>query len=260
MEYVEVEEARARAGLRLVLTEGVPGPWGEAAKAVFHVKGIPYTPVRQLGGRPNDALRAWTGFDNAPQAVFEGERARTGWAEIVLLAERLAPEPALLPADPRERAWAFGLLHEIAGEMGFAWCRRLQLLHPILQLPEDSVPAPLRQSVARLGAKYGYSPECAAVADRRVVEILSLLSDVLREQQERGHPVFVGGALSAVDLYWAAFAAMLQPLPPEQCPMDDMLRGGYTLADREALAAADPLLLAHRDRIYRDRLTLPLDF
>lgn len=260
MHYLDVEEARGRGGLRLVLTEGVPGPWGEAAKAVFHVKGIPYTAVRQVGGRPNEALRAWTGFDNAPQAVWEDERARTGWAEIVLLAERLAPRPALLPPDPHERAWAFGLLHEIAGEMGFAWCRRLQLLHPILQLPEGAVPADLLAPVRRLATKYGYSPEQAVLADRRVVEILSLLSGVLLAQRERGRDFFVGGSLSAVDLYWATFAAMLQPLPPEQCPMDDVLRAGYTLSQAEALAAADPILLAHRDRIYRDRLGLPLDF
>ena len=42
--------------------------------------------------------------------------------------------------------------------------------------------------------------------------------------------------------------------------MDDMLRGGYTLTEETALAAADPLLLEHRDRIYRDYLELPLQF
>ena len=32
-EYIEVEQARAMSGLRLVLTPGVPGPWSEAARA-----------------------------------------------------------------------------------------------------------------------------------------------------------------------------------------------------------------------------------
>lgn len=256
MDYLEVDEARARSGLRLVLTEGVPGPWGEAAKGVFHVKKIPYTPVRQSGGMPNEALRDWTGFDNAPQAAYEDEPARIGWSEIIFLAERLEPTPRLVPADARERAFMFGLLHEIAGEMGFAWCRRLQLLHPILARAGDAAPAP----IARLAGKYGYSPEQAAVADRRVVEILALLSDVLRQQQDRGRVFFVGDALSAVDIYWAAFAAMVDPLPPEQCAMDDRIRASYTLADEAGRDAADPILLAHRDRIYRDHLTLPLDF
>lgn len=260
MDYIEVEEAKQREGLRLVLTVGVPGPWGEAAKGVFHVKKIPYTAVAQLGGQTNDALREWTGHDNAPQAIYRAEPTRIHISEILFLAERLEPNPALIPSDPHERAQAFGLLHEIGGEMGFAWCRRLQLFHPILSLPEGAAPAPLLESVSRMAAKYGYSPEQAAGADRRVVEILGLLSDTLREQRAGGSDFLVGNRLSAVDIYWATFAAMLEPLPAEQCPMDDMLRGSYTLTDERARAAADPLLLEHRDRIYRDFLQLPLDF
>ena len=256
MDYVDVEEARGLGGLRLVLTAGVPGPWGEAAKGVFHVKKIPYVAVRQTGGMPNEALRAWTGFDNAPQAVYDEEPARTRWSEILFLAERLEPTPSLIPGDPRERAWLFGLLHELAGELGFAWCRRLQLLHPILASAGSAAPAP----IARLAKKYGYSAEQAALADRRVIDILTLLSDTLKQQRDRGSDFFVGNALSGMDIYWATFAAMVSPLPAEQCAMDDFMRAGYTLADPQGLAAADPILLEHRDRIYRDHLVLPLDF
>ena len=214
----------------------------------------------QLGGQANDELRAWTGYDNAPQAIYGTEPARIHISEILFLAERLEPNPPLVPADPHERALAFGLLHEIGGEMGFAWCRRLQLFHSILSLPDGVAPAAVLESVSRMATKYGYSPEQAKRADRRVVEILALLSDILREQRERGRDFMVGDRLSAADIYWATFAAMLEPLPPEQCPMDDMLRGSYTLNDEEARAAADPLLLEHRDRIYRGFLQLPLDF
>jgi len=260
MDYASVEEGRTALGLRLVLTAGVPGPWGEAAKGILHVKKIPYTPVRQEGGQANDALRAWTGYDNAPQAVFESERPRIAAAEIILLAERLEPSPPLVPNDARERALMFGLLHEIAGELGFAWCRRLQIFHPILRLPEGALPAPLVESVARMAAKYGYSPEQAAVADRRVVEILALLSATLQEQRARGREFLVGEALSAADVYWATFAAMLAPPPAEQCPMPEGMRQSYTIRDERTLAAADPILLEHRDRIYRDFLELPLRF
>jgi len=260
LDYITVDEARRRGGLRLVLTAGVPGPWGEAAKGVFHVKKIPYVPVRQDGGQPNDDLRAWTGHDNAPQAVYEGERPRIRVSEIVLLAERLEPSPPLVPSDPSDRVAMWGLLHEIAGEMGFAWCRRLQLFHPILQLPEGTAPAALVESISRMAAKYGYAPEAAAAADARVIEILGLLSQRLREQRERGSEFLVADALSAADVYWATFAAMLRPLPPEQCPMNDLMRGSYTVTDERTLAAADPLLLEHRDRIYRDWLELPLRF
>jgi glutathione S-transferase len=256
VEYADVESARREGGLRLVLTTGVPGPWGEAAKGLFHVKKIPYLPVAQEGGMPNEELLAWTGHDNAPQAVWEDEPARTGWAEILLLAERLEPGPALIPPDPRQRAWMFGLLHEIAGEDGFAWNRRLQLLHPILAAAGDAAPPP----IAKLGRSYGYSPETAQRADGRVVAILRLLSSVLHEQRERGSDWLVGDALSAVDIYWAAFAAMVAPLPVEQCAMPEYLRASYTLTDAAGLEAADPILLEHRDRVYRDWLALPLDF
>ena len=48
--YLSVEEAISLKGLRLVLTRGVPGPWGEAAKAILHVKNIPYVRVAQTAG------------------------------------------------------------------------------------------------------------------------------------------------------------------------------------------------------------------
>ena len=41
-QYIEVEDAIERPGLRLVLTAGVPGPWGESAKGILAVKGIEY--------------------------------------------------------------------------------------------------------------------------------------------------------------------------------------------------------------------------
>ena len=125
MEYLEPEVARPRKGLRLVLTAGVPGPWGEAAKSIFHLKGIGYLPVRQTAGETNPALIAWTGYANAPQAVLDDEPARTGWAEILLLAERLSKKTPLIPEDPHERALLFGLAFEICGEDGLGWHRPL---------------------------------------------------------------------------------------------------------------------------------------
>ncbi len=38
MKYLSVEEAIDMPGLRLVLTAGVPGPWGESAKAILAYK------------------------------------------------------------------------------------------------------------------------------------------------------------------------------------------------------------------------------
>ena len=260
MKYVDIADAMKMDGLRLVLTQGVPGPWGEAAKGLFHVKNVPYAAVAQQGGGANEALVAWTGFANAPQAIYEGERTRIGWSEILFLAERVGESPPLIPQDPRERALMFGLLHEIAGENGFAWTRRLQLFHPLLSQPEGQVPEAILESVGRMAQRYDYSPESAARADERVRQLLELFSAQLLRQAERGSPFFVGDALSAADIYWATFAAMVTPLPEDQNPMPAMLRASYTLTDESILRSADDVLLEHRDRIYRDYLELPLSF
>ena len=44
MQYISVEEAVDAPGLRLVLSAGVPGPWGEAAKSILAHKNLHYTP------------------------------------------------------------------------------------------------------------------------------------------------------------------------------------------------------------------------
>jgi hypothetical protein len=259
-DWVEIEQARELPGLRLVLTAGVPGPWGEAAKGLFSSKRLAYTRVRQSLGAPNPELVAWTGHDNAPQAVVEGEPARTTASELIFLAERLAPEPALIPPDPVDRAQMFGLIHELAGENGFGWCRRLMLLDTTLSQPMNQLPAnhPVRTQVSTLGRKYGYSAAAAAAAPARVAGILRLLSRQLAEQQRLGRRHLVGTGLSALDIYWAAFAAMVEPLPAAQCPMPDGIRSVYVIEDPALRSACSPELLAHRDFIYREHMELPV--
>jgi glutathione S-transferase len=257
-EYVEVDEARRLPGLRLVLTSGVPGPWGEAAKAVFHVKGIPFVRVRQEGGGENRALGEWTGQTSAPVAVWDDEPPRTTSLEILHLAERLAPEPRLVPEDPEERAGVLGTCLEIIGEGGLGWCRRLMMFDGIVgRLPAGTEPP---EGIRRMLVKYGYSREAAARAPGRVAAILAMLARRLERQRGSQAAFLCGDRLTAADLYFATFAAMLAPLPHELCPMPEYLRAVYTVADPVVLDALDPRLLAHRDRIYRERLELPLDF
>ena len=250
MEYIEVEDAIDLPGLRLVLTAGVPGPWGEAAKGVLHVKGIEYTPVRQVAAAPNEALLDWTGRDNAPVAMYADERPRSGWAEILFLAERLAPSPSLVPSDPRERALMLGLCHEICGEQGLGWTRRLLM----------GIGDPGERGT--LAWKYG-GGETAAVetAVARVNELLELLEEQLRAQRAAGRRYFVGESLTAPDIYWAAFSNMVAPLPPELSPMPDFMRRIFTsFAAMPGAAAPGPLLIEHRDFVLERHLTLPQDF
>ena len=157
-EYVSAEEAIARRGLRMVVVGGVPSPWGEAAKGILHIKGIDWAAVRLA--YDNEALSKWAGHRSGPVAIFDDERPRAGWAEILLLAERLAPEPALLPNDAADRALAFGLAHEICGEEGLGWMRRLQLVHAGLNGQGGFPP----RVAGYLAKKYGYSPAIGAAA------------------------------------------------------------------------------------------------
>ncbi|MEZ5501945.1 MAG: hypothetical protein R3E50_04550 [Halioglobus sp.] len=80
MNYISVADAINAPGLRLVLTAGVPGPWGEAAKAMLAYKQLAYTPVLQEGGGENAALREWTGPDvGLGRRTKTCRRPATGW-------------------------------------------------------------------------------------------------------------------------------------------------------------------------------------
>jgi hypothetical protein len=186
--YIEVDEARQMSGLRLVITAGFPGPWGEAAKGIFYVKHIPFVRVRQVAAEPNAALREWTGQTSAPVAIWNDERPRITWIEQLHLAERLAPEPRLIPSVPEERVLLFGLSNEICGELGFGWCRRLLMIHTLLASEDEAT----RESGRRLGQKYGYDPSAALAAPQRLAEILRLLHAQLERQRAHGSRFFIG--------------------------------------------------------------------
>lgn len=264
-EYADVSAAKHMENLRLVLTERAPGPWGESAKAVLHVKGIPYIKVGHSTGTTNGELFAWTGRSNAPVAVHRDDqgvdRSIDGWAGILHLAEKIEPQPSLYPSSSTDRALMIGLSHEICGEGGLGWSRRLMTLHEAAanpQLLEDEDAAEIRV----LGAKYGYSDHTGRSAGARVCEILDLLTQQLRRQHAAGHPYLMGPELSAVDLYWACFSQFLEPYPEDLSPMDHWpgLREGYTLHDPLVRQALAPELLAHRDLVYHEHLELPLDY
>ncbi len=254
MQFVDLAEAKARSGLRLVTVGGIPSPWSEAAKGLVHLKKIPCVGVRFAPGQPE--LEAWTGCANAPVAVYEDESPRSGWAEILLLAERLAPEPRLIPADPGERALLFGLAHEICGEMGLGWSRRLCAIHQAIDSGgRIGFPLPIARYLA---GRYGYRPDNEAEAKQRVVDVLGMLAQRLRAQRDAGSRFYLGDAPSALDVYSATFLGSLRPLPPELCPMPDGLREAFASIDPETEKALDPLLVEHRDRVYREFLELPL--
>ena len=134
--YIEVDQAIGMAGLRVVLTPGVPGPWSESAKGILHLKQLPYVKVRQIIAAPNEDLRRWTAQETAPVFIYNDERPRSLWIDQLYLAERLAPAPALIPSKIEDRERMFGLANELCGENGFGWARRLMILHENLSNPQ----------------------------------------------------------------------------------------------------------------------------
>ena len=253
LQYLPVEQALTHPGLRMVVVGNVPSPWGEAAKGILHVKKIDWIAVRLA--YDSEPLKQWTGGQlNGPIAFYEQDRPRSGWAEILLLAERLKPSPSLLPADPAERALVFGLAHEILGEGGLCWTRRLQLVHGGLH-EEPGFAPPVAKYLAK---KYGYSQEANAGYGERVTALLGMLAARLKVQSKAGSPYYVGNALTAVDIYSATAMALFRPLPHEKCPMKADTRAAFEALDAQTTAALDPILFEHRDRMYAKHLELPL--
>jgi glutathione S-transferase len=254
MQYVSVEEARALGGLRLVLTAGVPGPWGESAKAILAHKDIDYVPVYQEAGGANDALQAWTGQNSAPVAILDDEPPRSSWLDLLLLAERLAPEKPLLPDDLEQRALIIGLSRELAGERGLAWNRRLFMIAPLMQLPEPP------EMVARMGAKYGWSEAELVLAAGRIQACLEYFTTRMRMQRRLQSDYVVGAEITAVDFYLANFVAMFKPLSHAVNPMPDYMRRSYEDLPESQQAWLSEELLAHRAMMYQRHIALPLDF
>ena len=255
-QWLQPEEARKEKGLRLVLTVGVPGPWGEGAKGLFIAKGIPFQAVIQQPGQTNEALVEWTGESNAPQVIFEDRAPLNRWNDLIAFAESLQESPRLIPESPAERAQMFGLLHELCGEDGFGWNRRHMLFAPILSLPVDH---PARLSISGMAERYGCNDATAARAPQRCAEVLILLTQQLENQMRLGREYLIGEQLSALDIYWAAFAALVEPLPDAHCAMSAPARAGYSLRHPTLDAAITPELMAHRDRIYQEHLEPPID-
>jgi glutathione S-transferase len=252
LDYVSVDDAVRRPGLRMVVVGGVPSGWSEAAKGILHIKRIEWAAVRLT--YDSELLKQWAGQRSGPVAIHDDEPPLAGWREILMLAERLAPSPALVPADPLSRDLVLELSNDICGKGGLGWARRLQLVHLGLH-GEGGFP---ERVAAYLGKKYGYSPEAGAAAGARVTELLARLASRLKAQGAAGSDFYVGQQLTAVDIYSAAFMAMFRPLPHDQCPMDPVTRVAFETLDARTAAALDPLLIAHRDRMYAEHLELPL--
>jgi hypothetical protein len=160
-DWISLDRAIDAKGVRLILARsGIPSPWSEFCRAIFHIKKIPFLLV---DGRDAEGtyrrLKPLSAQESVPVVLIEQERPRSSWLEQLYAA---------------------------------------------------------------------------------------------------GRSVFVGEQVTALDLAWAAFAALLRPLPEPDCPMHVRWRELFSWTPKSIDSAGVELLLAHRNRIYREYLTLPV--
>lgn len=248
MQYVDINEAIKSDGLRIVIVKDMPSAWGLAAKAMIDFKGLDCKLAHQIPFADNPELLAWSGTNSAPVVAWNDEAPLNRWDDILLLLERLAPEPRLVPEDPKERIQVFGMGHEMCGELGFGWNRRLDMLRPA---DGGEVPA--------LAYKYGYRDADVAAANVRCAALMKELTATLKAQKERGSEFLVGTSVTAADFYWAAFSNFVALQPYEEIPMNPDARPLFENTPPEVTAANDPILMAHRDRIMHTCYKLPME-
>jgi glutathione S-transferase len=254
MEARTITQAMEDQGLRLMTIPGVPSPWSEAAKGILWVKELEFDRILEATGEEN-LLQQWTGQTSKPVLVWNRERPATGWAEILHLAERLNPEPALIPQSRSDRITLFGISHELAGEMGLGWCFRLLACSRAYEKQDSAFPQVVIDMMAN---KYGWSPEMGAIAKPRALEILHTVDDLLATQHSDNKQYLIGDSLTALDIYWATFCSLMTPLPHELCPMLDFIREAYQSDDAEINAALSQRLIDHQRFIYETHLQLPV--
>jgi hypothetical protein len=256
--WVSLTDGLKLAGLRLALVRSVmPSPWSEFCRALFHVKGMDYV---QIDARDPESglalLRTETAQDSLPVAFWNGERPRTNWLEILHLSERLGDLPRLLPDSCERRASVIGLCAELCGEEGFGWHRRILLTHRLLN---DSGFGERERRIGQyLAGKYGYEESRLEHSLRRCEDIVSSFARLHAAQDSPVSIFFSGNELSAIDLAWAVFAALITPLPPEHCPMSDLWRALYTWQPTETPREVVAALLHRRNQIYQRYLELPV--
>jgi glutathione S-transferase len=253
--WLTLEQALSASGLRVApVRAGLPSPWSEFVRACFHVNRIPYSLVdARDADRSFTAVKTLTGQESLPVVFWNDERPRANWLEQLILAERISLEPRLLPHDPFERAKVVGLVAELCSEAGFGWHRRVMMIARLLTEPGfDERERGIGQYLSK---KYRHDTDSVAASTKRCEEIILTFAGL----RSAGAEYLLGPTLTALDLAWTAFAALIEPLPEDLCPMKPLWRNLYTWMPSMTPHHTLEALLAHRARIYRSLLPLPVD-
>jgi glutathione S-transferase len=200
------------------------------------------------------AFREWNGARNLPAVLFDDEPVRTGWAEILSLVERLAPEQPLIPANADERVRMLGLCHEVMSEGALLWCARLLAIEAGIAT-EGREGFPL-QAARYLAPRYGQGTVPVAQVRERAEEVLALLD---AEFARSSGPYYLGRRISALDLYSAVAMNALVPLPDAVCPLVPPMRAAFEWMGKHLAGAMPQSVLAHRDYVVSHHFELPIE-
>ena len=219
----------------LELLELYPSPYSERVRWVLDTKGLSY---RRRSYQPivdEAELKRNTGQTTVPVFFAGGDLIGDSNAAVDWI-ETHQPTPALLPADPVQRAQVRAF--ELAATEAAAPWGRLAFIGRCKAMDVQ----PLADHFA---AKYGWSPTAEASA---VKLLRALLADLARALATR--PYLVGDTLSRADVTVATMLAPTFGHPPDElfaldAPMRSMF--GLPLADDPTFAP----LRRWRDDLYR---------
>ena len=251
--YEPLSTIISASGLRLVLVEGYPSPWGHAVKAMMEYKGLIYRTGAQKAGEDNVELSNWSGVNSGPIVAWDSGAPLNRWNDILFLLERLSPERNLVPTDGSLRVQCMGLSHEICGEIGLGWNRRLSMFRPIVESNERP------DGFMNMAEKWGYNQSDVEMAEKRSVTILRTLVEQLKLQKTRNSEFFLGESVTAVDFYCAAFSNLCELMPQSRCPISPERRPLFENVSEVIKQELDPILMEHRDRIMDDYFVVPMD-
>jgi len=217
IKFITLEEsASMEKGTRVTFVPGVQAMFSEALKNICYVKKVPLIRVlhpimgadEKTGEDRQAKLYELTSQTSLPTMFHDRERPRNVWIEQLDLAERIGSKDSLrlIPDKFELRADMLGLCAVVLGEDGLTWNMRILIDSP-------------------LGQKYGYSEEASSAAPRKIAEVITLIDRRLEVQEKQGSRYLVGGALTAVDIYWATMSMTVLPVPLEIMPKTKQNQG-----------------------------------
>ena len=253
-EFISLEEAvKIKEGTRITFVPGIQAIYAEALKNICYVKKIkitrvlhPFMGIDKKTGKDRQAkLYELTSQKSLPTMFHDEERPRNVWIEQLALAEEIGSSDSihLIPDNFQERADMFGLCAIILSEDGLVWNMRILSDSP-------------------LARKYGYSDDASSKAPSKMAEIISLIDNKLKNQEEKGSKYLIGKKISAADIYWSTISMTILPASLEIMPKTKQNEGMLFFFEANSMIpeikeVLSDRILAHRDYILKTYCETP---